>query len=237
MQIKCAKCGSLLRAEDVNLDALLGKCRACNEVFSIADQAPFTPLMARKLKTDVAMPSKFRVEGDVSGLTISYRWFTPAAFFLLFFCIGWDSFLVFWYAMALGHGAGPMQWIAIVFPIAHVAVGVGLSWLVLAMFLNTTTIRVNYEQLTIRSGPVPFFGNKRLAAADIQQLYCDESVTRNENTTSRQFLVNVRTIDGRKIKLITGLNERDQALFIEQQIERFLDIKDEPMPGELSAAA
>jgi hypothetical protein len=42
----------------------------------------------------------------------SWRWFTPSVIFLVFFCIAWDSFLIFWYSMAFNSKHVP--WIAVV---------------------------------------------------------------------------------------------------------------------------
>jgi hypothetical protein len=39
--------------------------------------------------------------------------------------------------------------------------------------------------------------------------------------------------DGTKLKLLSSLQDLDQALFVEQQIEQHLRIADERVPGEV----
>ena len=41
------------------------------------------------------------------------------------------------------------------------------------------------------------------------------------------------TKSGRNIKLVGGLESQEQAIFIEQKIEKYLRIEDAPVPGEL----
>jgi hypothetical protein len=39
--------------------------------------------------------------------------------------------------------------------------------------------------------------------------------------------------DGSKLQLLRGLTELEQALFLEQRLERFLGIENERIPGEV----
>ena len=49
--------------------------------------------------------------------------------------------------------------IAFLLPIAHVAVGVGLTYYTLTRLMNRTRIEVSRDELTIRHGPLPWRGN------------------------------------------------------------------------------
>ncbi|TXT35987.1 MAG: hypothetical protein FD138_1138, partial [Planctomycetota bacterium] len=53
-------------------------------------------------------------------------------------------------------------------------------------------------------------------------------------TTSMQYEV-YAVVNGQKQKLLGGLHEVDQALFVEQRLERYLGIEDRIVPGEMSA--
>lgn len=179
-------------------------------------------------------------------MTIRHRWFQWALLFLLFFAIAWDSFLVGWYWLLTAgpfggdHGMpGPMKLIFFVFPIAHVAVGVGLTYFVLAGLLNSTVIRVADGMVSVRHGPIPWLGNLDVPIDGIEQLYCQNKLRtkHDENghaTTSMHYEVHA-VIDGQKKKLLSGLHEADHALFVEQRLERFLRLENRPVPGEMSA--
>src|SRR5688572_30942019 len=100
MQLFCKKCGKQVLAEDMNLEMALAKCRACSSVFSILDSLKEEngPAVATadSERLPVPMPKGYKIDEFGRELTITYRWFSIAAFFLLFFCIFWDGFLVVW---------------------------------------------------------------------------------------------------------------------------------------------
>jgi hypothetical protein len=211
--LACSYCGTHLQVEGGEGDRRLALDQGATE------RAP------------VGLPTKFAVERLGNRLTLRWRWWTPALFFMLFFCIAWDSFLVFWYSMAVGMDA---PWIFVVFPIVHVAVGVGITYSTLAGFINSTTVEVGQGNLRIAHGPLPWQGNQLLETADVDQLFCTRAATKSEDSDSLSYNVMVRTKSGRNIKLVSRLEELDQALYIEQEIERHLGVADRAMSGEVS---
>ncbi|HOA74013.1 MAG TPA: hypothetical protein PL151_07815 [Phycisphaerae bacterium] len=231
--LNCPNCGADIDTEEVNIPAALARCTACRTVFSLADpsQATRGTRLPASPRAEVPLPPAIRVDQWGHELVMSRRWFTPAVLFLVFFCIAWDSFLVFWYSIALSGEDTP--WIMIVFPVAHVAVGIGLTYLCLASLFNKTRIRVAGGELSVRHGPIPWRGRVRLATADIEQIFCTEKVVSGENRQSSTYRVNAMLTDGRKIELLSGLPEADQALYIEQMLEDHLGITDRPVGGEL----
>lgn len=252
MQLKCEQCGAPYRTADLHLDRSLATCAACGGVQRLPGPAvaesrdASQPPSPSKPAGDVPIPDRFTVTDEGQELTIQYRWFQWALFFLLFFAIAWDSFLIGWYWMLTSgpfggdNGMpGPFKLIFFVFPIAHVAVGVGLTYFVLAGFLNSTVIRVADGMLRVRHGPIPWRGNLDLPTDGIEQIYCQKKLRTNRDddgrtTTSMNYEVHA-VINGQKNKLLGGLNDADHALFIEQRLERFLGIEDRPVPGEMSA--
>jgi hypothetical protein len=164
-------------------------------------------------------------------VVLERSWYSPTLFFLVFFCVAWDSFLFFWYSTALTV-EGPPSLLMVIFPAAHVAVGVGLTYRTLAGFVNKTRVTVTPDELTVRHGPLPWRGNVSLPAAALTQLYCEETVTHGKNGTSRTYTLSAVLRDGRKIALIKALPEAAQALFLEQLIEERLGIRDAPVGGE-----
>lgn len=171
---------------------------------------------------------KFTKRGD--SLTFSWRWFSLQYIFLAFFCVAWDAFLCFWYGMALGSRGTP--WIMIVFPIFHVAVGIGLTYYTLAGFLNHTTVRVDRRSFSVQHSPLPWFGAVNIPIQDLKQLYTQEKSSRESNRPAT-YQLNAVLNNGRKLKLASNLNDPDISFFLEQQIEHWLNIEDEPVYGEM----
>jgi hypothetical protein len=217
---KCSNCGAVLEAEP-SADGMV-RCGYCGGMTRLAPPAPLRPLPTASRRVQVLDTG--------TELTLRYRWFTPVALFLVFFCIAWDSFLIFWYAMAFGGGA---PCIFIIFPIAHVAVGVGLSYFTLALLLNSTEVRLTRYELSIRHGPLPWRGNQTLAADDIRQLYCKRQIRHGKNGVSITYDVHALLKDGQGIKLLSGLNDEQQALFIEKRLEQWMGIRDQAVEGEV----
>jgi len=233
MQLNCHACAKPIPAEDVNIKMAIAKCAACNAVFSFADKlgvgARETAIAQRPV---VPEPKGVTVEDLGSELLITRSWFTPAVFFLVFFCVVWDGFLIFWYSMAFTQDDVP--WIMILFPTLHLAVGVGLTYFVICCFLNRTRIQVSMGQLTVRHGPLPWPGNYTLNSADIDQLYCQSKFHRGKHGGRYTYQVQAILHDGTKQKLVSGLNDPDQAIFIEQRLEDHLRIDDRRVAGEMS---
>ncbi|MEO1628260.1 MAG: hypothetical protein AAFV25_24135, partial [Bacteroidota bacterium] len=163
-------------------------------------------------------------------LNIQFRWFTPVAFFLAFFCVVWDGFLIFWYAMGSQSDAPIFFY---VFPLLHVAVGVGLTYYTICLFMNKTYIKVGGGELDIRHAPVPWWrGNTQIAANEIEQLYVKE-VKQNKKNGQYNYKLQARLHNGKHISILNiDQGDSDMMQRLEKEIEDFLQLEDEAVPGE-----
>lgn len=249
VDIVCERCGARVPAEDIDLPARLAKCRSCQGVFDFSRQLGRPRVRAVPLATtqpvapqpggitvveDIPAPEResgYRTAPAGGGRLVMRRsWYSHQIIFLAFFCLIWDGFLITWYKVLLGAERGP-GFFFFVFPLLHVAVGVGLTYRTLAGFLNKTWITVAGGELTIRHGPLPWFGNRAVPSAEIGQLYCEQSVIRNRNSTSVSYNLCAVLRDGRKVDLIKSLPS-EQALYLEHRIEEHLGIEPAPVAGE-----
>ncbi len=175
-------------------------------------------------------PENVTVTQEVDGLRLEYRWFSAKYIFLILFCIAWDGFLIFWYSVALTNPSpgNIMIW----FPIAHVGVGIGLTYSTLAGIVNSTTVRVSNNQLAIRHGPLPWFGGRAIAASEIGQIYREEITSSGRNGSTTRYRLSAVLRDESKRTLLT-CDSADTALFVEQEAERYLGIADRRVAGEM----
>ncbi|MEW6283009.1 MAG: hypothetical protein AB1758_30630 [Candidatus Eremiobacterota bacterium] len=224
MRIHCPDCGGEVPASEVNVQALLAKCVPCDRLFSFAE----APAVAERERPPVPRPASVAVNSTGEVMTLSRRWFHWGLIFLTFFCVVWDGFLLFWYGMALTQRNVP--WIALVFPLGHLAVGVFLTYTTLAGYLNSTVVTVTRQSISIQHGPLPWPGNQTISLSDVDQLYCEEI---RGSKGSRTYNLNALMRDQRQLKLLTGLDQADVGRYLEQQIERWLGIQDRPVLGEL----
>lgn len=98
----------------------------------------------------------------------------------------------------------------IVFPIAHLAVGVGLTYYTLAGFLNHSQVIVDRDIFSIRHGPLPWMGNLRVPVSHVKQLYCKESPGKKDGSITYQMSVVLK--DGRKKDLLSNLDSPEICL-------------------------
>ena len=179
----------------------------------------------------VSIPEKLQVQEFGNELRISWKWFSWAVLFLVPFCLAWNSFLVGWYSMALADDGPPggMKIIMILFPIAHVAVGVGLLYFCLVLLVNRTTVRIAHGQLTLRHGPIPALGNRTIAADDIAQIHVrHDRVKGRDGDMQHTYPLAVVMKSGQEIKLLPRNTEADVARAVEQLVEDHLGIEDQP---------
>jgi hypothetical protein len=176
------------------------------------------------------MPKNYTMENEGVDLVITRRWLSWKYVAMLVFCVFWDGFLVFWYTMAFREG-GPL--VMKLFPMLHVAVGVFLTYTTIAGFLNRTKITLNTWELRIKHYPLPWPGNKVVQRQELDQLFCEEKMNSNRNGVTYTYSLQAVTAGGGRMKLVSGMDKPEDALFLEQKIEGFLGITDRPVAGEM----
>jgi hypothetical protein len=219
MEVRCPSCDEQIKAEDMNLENLVARCRSCNALINLRRYLRAEVVSARK--SVLSPPPHLAVEETVDGLLIRLRWYRHWAWFLAAGCISWDSFLIFSYTLV---AAGDAPWGFWVFPAAFVAVGVAGTYFTLAMLINRTLITVREDRLAVSHGPLPWPGNKEVRAAEISQIYVAAS------SSGESYAVMFQTKDGHSGDLVTT-SAVDEALYLEQQIEKYLRIVDRPVHG------
>ncbi len=255
-KLSCRSCGAELDAGQLDRRLAIIICSHCGAIFDLArrggggvtgdDGEPLAAPEGPSAKTNndggetsperapVAMPSRFRIERGSGRLAVRWRWFQWSDLFLLFFAIAWDSFLIGWYSMTtvMGDAPGPVKLIMLLFPLAHVAVGVGVTYRALAGLLNTTTVQVVDRTLSVRHFPLPWWPAPTIPVDSLEQLYVSKKVKHGKNTATVTYELRAVTREHNGRLLLGGLQSLDQALWLEQEIELLLGIRDRPVAGE-----
>jgi hypothetical protein len=227
----CRSCGAPIEAGEIDKDLGLVRCRHCGSVYGleVLPRHDSDGSFRAYERQSVPMPDKLEVADVGNELQITYRWFGLKFVFLIIFAVFWNGFMLLWHGISLASGA----WFMSVFGLLHTAVGVGLAYYTLAGLLNKTTIRIGMGQLLIQHWPLPWPGNRQLEASDVAQLFSREKISRSKNSTSYSYQVHALLQNGKKQKLLSGLTDVDQALYVEQEIERYLGIRDRMVRGEI----
>ena len=233
MHLTCPDCSAVIPAEDINIAQGIAKCRACNAVINVAEQVHAGGAVSSFLRRPpIPQPARITLEDLGDGLRLTRRWFTWTVLVLTAFCAFWDGFLVVWYWIAFSQG-GP--WPMVVFPVLFVVLGIFLTYLTLALYLNRSILELRDGRLTVRHGPLPWPGQRDLDTSDLEQLFCQEKMSQGRNgAVSFTYNVNGLLKGGQRVQLLGSLPDREQALFVEQVVEGYLGIEDRPVGGELS---
>lgn len=226
--LQCPSCSSPIPAEALDQEQGHVKCGYCGALMLLPRSAS-RPQGFRE-RAPLELPPGMALTRTPYGVEITRRWFSPVVLFLIPFCLVWDGFLFVWYAAAFKTGAPTM---AILFPLLHVAAGVGITYWTLACLFNKTRLLVERGELVITHGPLPWFGYRRIPGVMMDQIYAKSHVTHGKNGPSTDYQLWHVNSAGRHEKLHANSLTADQALYIEQQLELALGIKDRAIPGEL----
>lgn len=229
LALQCPSCSSPLQKEAFNEDQGFVKCSYCGALMTLPTSSR-SNLPAFRERPPVPLPSGMNLEKGVHGIVLTRRWFTAVVLFLIPFCLLWNGILVGWYVMAFQANTPILFKL---FPLIHVAVGVGLTYFTLATLINKTRITVDRGEVTITHGPLPWFGYKKVPGLLIDQIFAKSHVSHGKNGPVVDYQVWLHRSDGRQEKFISSQLTADQALFLEQQLEMALGIEDRAMPGEL----
>jgi len=185
------------------------------------------------------LPHGLTIEENTSVLKIIKKWFNMSHIPILVFSVFWNGFLIFFYSIIISSfrqsdESSTAFLIMFLFPLLHVAVGVGLFYYGISGLLNYTTIQVEQGLLKVYHHPIPWPGNKEIHIASIKQLYCNEGYKSTKSGHYQVYDVNVIFTDNKQIKLVSSLTEKSQGLFIEDKIEEYLKIKNEQVSGEIN---
>jgi hypothetical protein len=226
--LQCPSCSSPLQQEAVNSETGYIKCAYCGALMTLGGRSSRSTGFRERPALD--LPPGMTLNRSPHGIQITRRWFTWAVAFLIPFCLFWDGFLVFWYMAAFKSGA-PLPFK--LFPLIHVAVGVGLTYYTTASLINRSCITIERGELAISHGPLPWFGYRRIPGVLIDQLYAKARISHGKNGPRTDYQLWLFNSSGRHEKLHANNLSIEQALYLEQQIESALGIKDRAVQGEL----
>lgn len=227
-EIVCALCKAPIDAQNIDRRLAVARCTHCNGLTDISD----TSLMTQG-RAEVPLPKGISIHQGNQKLQIVVRWFT------------WS------HLMTLGGTViGPliiyhffMNKKILAFLDTWVLLFIGASWLAgfyaaIAKVINRTTVTIYSNVLRVRHWPILWFPMTTLISSDLEQIYCRKrEVTKssrnsNSSTTITVFDVVAVKTNGRTVDLMRSLETHESALFLEQEIERALDICDRPVGGE-----
>jgi hypothetical protein len=175
----------------------------------------------------ISVPTRMTVRKNPHHLQITRRWFEIEDVFFTPILIAYDvfgfQFFLRLHIMALF--APKIDIFSILFLLILVSLTIVLNYALMVAFFNTTIISVTSNMISVKHGPLPIWRNKRLASKEVLQLYCKRENYWNKFYWDSAFSVEAVMNDKRNITLLFNLKIAEQALFIKQEIEKFLNIE------------
>lgn len=108
--------------------------------------------------------------------------------------------------------------------IGRIATGVVALYVGLAMLVNRTTLAVSGDTISVRHAPLPWWGNARRALGDVVGIACVEEICRGVDGPSRHHHLDAVLRDGRRVRIVASLPERDQAAHLAERLEERLGL-------------
>src|SRR5262245_8307607 len=161
MQVYCHRCGHEVQTESVYLERRVTTCRQCGTVLNITNQL----VLPESAWPEPLLPQGLSITRQDDELIITRRWFSRHY-------IGFSFFALYWNAIILVMALNISLWLYVILP--HAWIGLGFLYYILTGLFNSTTIRVNKDQLSVKHRPIPVFGNRTLLAHTLRQLYVKE---------------------------------------------------------------
>jgi hypothetical protein len=182
----------------------------------------------------ISVPAKMTVRRNPHHLIITRRRFENIYVFWTLVVIAYDIFVLphfyDWYITTFS--ASRIGILTILFSLLNASIILGAHYVLMICFINTTVISVTSNVISVKDKPLPIWGNKRVASKDVLQLYCKKENVWNKFYFSTAFSVEAVMDGKRNVTLLFNLEQAEQALFVEQEIEKFLNIEDKPIKGE-----
>lgn len=217
-KVYCPSCEAEVTAENINLQHMVAKCGSCNVVFSIEDEVESLKTK-KEMKQEVFRPEgidlfyfkddlEITIQQHLHGLDLFGVIILPTFSFL--------SILIYF-----------AKDIPIVIPFL---LSLGAIYFIYKAFNytnNKTYIDINSKFLSIKYRPKNLKKDRTYAVDEIAQLYLKHAVD-----GSGYYTINM-IIDGlegqRHEKLLTA-NTLSKAKYLEQEIERYLNIENTEVP-------
>jgi hypothetical protein len=172
---------------------------------------------------NTGVPIQMAVRKDLHHLQITRMWFEMKYVLLTPFVLGWNALILWGYRMTFS--APRVEMPVVLFLLLPASLGVSLMYFLLAGFLNKTTIDVTPTVISVKHGPIPVWGNKRISPKGLSKLDCQKEKARNGLYWIDIISVLAKKQNQDTITLLSGLKEVEQAMFIKREVESFLKIE------------
>ncbi len=216
-KLSCPSCGSGIPADDININDKIAKCGQCNAIF------PFQKEIESLLAPDVTKQEVIRPEGiDIFRFRDSLELTVKQPLTVLeTIVISLASALIFPIMIGLVEGM-------VVLAIGGILAALGIiAYSIIQHYRHKIYLTINQRFLTVKWKPRKHIKEKTYPVEDIDQIYLKST------STGLAVIAIVNSLNGQKhIKIIPKVSSISKGKYLEQEIEKYLGIKDRRIPDE-----
>ena len=246
MSLKCKVCGEVISAENINLATNVASCTNCDITFPLAKAASrkyswtasnwptrlFKRRRQERLITTIdpqgftqrpiiACPNSVKQKETGEFLRLTVRWYSH--FYLIVAVLALLVDGLFIGGIVVNQAFDPFL----------LLVGLLLTYITLAGILNHTIIEVSKGRITVEHGPLSGVQPVNISVRSIKQIYVTEILGTSRKVNKKYRLNALLHNEKRPIVLLHTLTSRNENLYVEQEIERFLGIRNRVVMNEI----
>lgn len=224
-KVHCPGCAVEVPVSDINIVDMVGKCHSCNSIFSFAQTVQQLLASSDDLITDdIGRPEGIELNYFQDELEISAKQEFPVLDTILACVAPFTSLIGL--GMFVGEG-----WIGGLFlMIASLLVFVYSVVKLIRSKRNRIYINIDHHRVEVIFRPKNWVKDKSFSTGDIEQVFVKADPVMGGHAV---FLVVNGVVGQSQKRLIGGIKSLLKAKYIEQEIERHLEIPNKKIAGEM----
>ncbi|WPB75879.1 hypothetical protein KYC5002_43680 [Archangium violaceum] len=171
--------------------------------------------MSSETQLPLKPPKDFRLEDDGQRATLTWRWYSTDTVALMIVSVFWTAFLL--------EKHSRLSQVELFF---FGSVAVAFIYATMMGLLNSTRVEVGNGELRIQHGPLPFWRMTRsltVSGSSLTQLFGEEFRNGKGGISYTLLALDTR---GRKVKLVSRLENKEKVLYLERFLEHRLGIRE-----------
>jgi hypothetical protein len=212
---------------------MVAQCAVCHSVFHFESEFTDGRIGVAVQKAETTRPENVQVENWSGGLTLYWRWLNWRILLFTTFALAWNAITISFFGIMMAgilEGDFDRSYFFFCFPIG---ISLFLVYYVLAGFVNQTKVIVDGQTIRIQHSPLPW-GSEKMVERGVVQLYTRKRYS--GNYWFGHYHLYAISSKGEHVILLSGLETPEHAIFVEQEIEKFLGIEDLMVKGEYGRA-
>jgi hypothetical protein len=230
--MECPFCEGPIDGANVDVGLHVAKCSSCDTLFSfgelIVDRqgiGVFAGAYAEKL------PRGVWIDDRQTAGRITDTWLSAEYVFIAVVATFADVFVTSAFVHAGSSGWSPSPnatWTTYAVGVVMLVVPLVLTYLAAVGLFNSTVVDVVDGFVRVQHGPLPWFGNRRVPAADIAEIFFDETkfFRKGSRHPIIMYNVNAGTRNGETFRLLIELPSLTPALLCQLHLDKWLKLRD-----------